>query len=143
MFYIGFVTASRIDAHGEPYCEGELTAEDHSERFRSDLRTWRKSDYESQWKQGVARLLAGAESSVLVTCLRREGDESSVELVPLSRRGGTVTVGERAVITEPLSEPLDLAVVYDIVAERGVAAERALAQAEVPLRQLATFTIDA
>ena len=142
MFYIGFVTASRVDAQGEPYAEGELTAGRHSERFRADLRVWRKADYESQWKTGVARLLSGAESSALVTSLSQSGDETSVELVPLSRRGGKVSVGERAVIVDTLQEPIDLSIAYELVAERGAGSgERP--QAEVPLGQLATFTIDA
>ena len=143
MFYIGFVTASRVDAQGEPYAEGELTAGRHSERFRADLRVWRKADYESQWKKGVARLLSGAEASALVTSLSQSGEETSVELVPLSRRGGKVSIGERAVIVDTLPDPTDLSVAYELVAERGASASSARPQAEVPLGQLATFTIDA
>ena len=143
MFYIGFVTASRVDAQGEPYAEGELTAGRHSERFRADLRVWRKADYENQWKKGVARLLSGAESSALVTSLSQSGEETSVELVPLSRRGGKVSIGERAVVVDVLPEPIDLSIAYELVAERGTAVSNATSQAEVPLGQLATFTIDA
>jgi hypothetical protein len=142
MFYIGFVTASRMDAQGEPYAEGELTAGRHSERFRADLRVWRKADYENQWKEGVARLLSGAKSSALVTSLCQSGEETSVELVPLSRRGGTVSIGERAVLTEALPEPLDVGIAYELVAEREAETRSARPQAEVPLGQLATFTID-
>jgi hypothetical protein len=143
MFYIGFVTASRVDAQGVSYAEGELTAGEHSERFRSDLSVWRKADYEKQWKQGVARLLSGAQSSALVTSFSGAGADGSVELLPLSRHGGTVLVGERAVLAEGLPEPFEVSAVYDVVAERETAAETAAtAEAEVPLGQLATFTMD-
>ena len=144
MFYIGFITASRVDAHGVPHAEGELTAGTHDERFRSDLRVWRKADYERQWRQGVARLLSGAESSVLVTSFAAPDPDGGLQFIPMWREGGTVYVGEAREVTEPLPEPFDVATVYELVEDRvpEIAATRPLTYGHVPLGQLTAFTLE-
>ena len=136
VFFIGFVTAPRIDDHGRSYAEGELTAGEHQERFRSDLRVWHRNEYKSQWKQGVARLLAAAQSSALVTSFGGAGSE--LRIIPLWREGGTVQVGEGRVISESLPESFDPGSIYDRVDELVAPTVKR----QLPLGELTAFAID-
>ena len=88
MFYIGFITATRVDDQGAPYADGELSADAHRAPFRSDLRLWSKREYEKQWREGVARLVAGKHAAALVTSYR--GPTGGLTLGSPST--GTVTI---------------------------------------------------
>jgi hypothetical protein len=136
MFFIGFVTAPRVDEQGRSYAEGELVAGEHQERFRSDLRAWHKNEYESQWKQGVARLLAGAQSSALVTSFG--GPAGELRIIPLWREGSTVRLGEGRVISESLPEPFDPAGIYARVDELVAPTSKR----QLSLSHLTAFAID-
>jgi len=143
VFYIGFVTAARVDAAGGRYAEGELTLGGASARFQSDLGSWSMRDYEAQWREAIARLLAGQPTSALVTSYR--GPETGHHLIwPMWREGTTVHLQERLVLTEQLPEPFDPASVYALVGERVTVSEGGLPISEwsIPIRQLATFLLD-
>lgn len=67
MFYIGFKTGARVDEEGWRHAVGGLELGADSDGFSADLSTWSISDYEAQWREGIARLAAGNESSALIT----------------------------------------------------------------------------
>jgi hypothetical protein len=144
MFYIGFITATRVDERGVPYAEGDLSADAYRDGFLSDLRLWSKREYEAQWKQGVARLLTGAQSSALVTSLPPADDEDGLRLIPLWRDGGIVYVGGSRVLKDARPEPFDVASIYERVGELPAMTDERVAKTygRVPLGQLATFSMD-
>jgi CdiI N-terminal domain len=47
----------------------------HAERFAAPLYYWDESDYEEQWRQGVERLVGGADTSCLVTWMHDPVDD--------------------------------------------------------------------
>lgn len=67
MFYIGFKTGPRVDEEGWRHALGGLELGADSDSFSADLSTWSMPEYEAQWREGIARLAAGCESSGLVT----------------------------------------------------------------------------
>jgi CdiI N-terminal domain len=67
MFYIGFKSGVRVDEEGWRYASGGLELGPDSDSFSADLSTWTMQDYESQWREGIARLAAGMPSSALIT----------------------------------------------------------------------------
>jgi hypothetical protein len=85
--------------------------------FVVDLRYWTVSDYERQWKAGVARLLHGAPRSALMTAYRGPGE--AIHLIwALWRDEGYVFAQEHPVVVTESDPPFDPANPYDHVGER-------------------------
>lgn len=143
MFYIGFVTGARTDAEGWPHANGEVLLGDHGERFQSDLRFWDMPRYEAQWRAGIARLLAGSETSALVTSYR--GPDAASHLVwPMWREGQTVHVQEQPLRTDGLTRPFDPDAAHEQVQPRRTVGESGepIPEWQLPLRDLAAFVLE-
>jgi hypothetical protein len=67
MFDIRVSTSPQINEDGFPQAGGELRLGNEIFRFSIDLRYWPVREYESQWREGIWRLLEGAPSSALMT----------------------------------------------------------------------------
>lgn len=96
MFYIGFRSAPRVDDEGWRHALGGIELGSESDGFAADLSTWTINDYESQWREGIARLAAGHSSSALVTSYT--GPHGAVHWMwPMWREGKQVVFHEQLV----------------------------------------------
>jgi hypothetical protein len=105
MFYIGFKTAARVDDEGWRHAMGGIELGSESDGFAADLGTWTMRDYESQWREGIARLAAGHPSSALVTSYA--GPEAGFHMMwPMWRIGSDVFFHEHLVPADAIAEPV-------------------------------------
>ena len=96
MFYIGFKTGPRVDVEGWQHAIGGLELGPDADSFAADLRFWSIQEYEAQWREGIARLAAGTDSSALITSYA--GPEASVHFMwPMWRVGSDVVFHEHLV----------------------------------------------
>jgi hypothetical protein len=117
MFYIGFKTGPRTNDEGWLHAIGGLELGADSESFEADLSTWSPREYESQWREGVARLAAGAESSALVTSYAGPGAALHF-MWPMWRVGDRIVFTERLVFGEAIKDGDVAAQFYGAVGER-------------------------
>jgi len=80
---------------GSLYRDGVIVLGDDERGFRAPLSCWREQDYEAQWRDGVERLVAGAESSALVVEWDYPADEQWVMFFPLFRLDGTTVAVQK------------------------------------------------
>lgn len=140
MFYVGFVSAKRVDEQGWPHAEGELTVGGHAARFRADLRAWSMRDYERQWRDAVARLLGGETTSALLVSYR--GPDADYHTAwAMWREGTTVHLQERVIFPQTLGRPFVPEEVHEHVGERGTHTDdgEPVREWTLPLGRLATF----
>jgi hypothetical protein len=104
---------------------GELVIGHAHLRFALDLRAWRVTDYERQWKSGLMRLVRGAESSALMTKYRGSGDAPHM-LWALWRQADHVYVQPHCVVPSDLDAPFDPAFPYEHVGTRICVTEQSL-----------------
>ena len=74
--------------------------DDDRDWFDAPLSFWREGDYEAQWREGVERLIAGAEASALVTRMEDPADEQILQFWALYRLDETVAVHEHLWVPE-------------------------------------------
>jgi hypothetical protein len=124
--------------HHEPRAVGELVVGDVRRHFAIDLRFWRATDYERQWKAGLERLLYGASSSALMTSYRGTDDAPHL-MWALWREEGFVYVQPHCVLPEELDRAFDPFSAWSHVDTRVPVTEQSLPIAEwrVELAQLA------
>jgi hypothetical protein len=117
MFYIGFKGGPRTDEEGWRHAVGGIELGADSEEFAADLAVWAPSDYEAQWREGIARLVAGERSSALVTSYA--GPDAAVHAMwPMWRVGAQVVLHEHLVPGEAIRGPAVTSCFYDAVGER-------------------------
>ncbi len=117
MFYIGFTTGARTDEEGWRHAIGGLELGSDSDGFAADLSTWSLQDYEAQWRKGIARLAAGAESSALVTSYA--GPAAPYHFMwPMWREGHQIVFHEQLVPGEAIKNPDVAEDFYAAVGER-------------------------
>lgn len=117
MFYIGFRTGPRVDAEGWRHALGGIELGSESDGFTADLSTWSPRDYEAQWREGIARLAAGEESSALITSYA--GPEAPVHSIwPMWRVGTQVVFQEHLVPGDAIEGPNVVDAFYRAVGER-------------------------
>ena len=81
---------------------GTLIVGDARLGFRLDLRRWRVSDYQYQWKAGIDRLARGAASSALMTAYR-DDDPAPHLMWALWRDAGRIHVQPHCVLPSELT----------------------------------------
>ena len=87
--------------YGSLHRDGVTVLGDVEKGFRAPLSFWREQDYEAQWREGIERLVAGAESSALVVEWDYPADEQFVMFFPLFLLDGpTVAVQKRLWLSE-------------------------------------------
>jgi len=124
--------------HEEPRAVGELVVGQVRRHFAIDLRFWRPTDYERQWKAGLERLLYGASSSALMTSYRGT-DDAPHHMWALWREEGFVYVQPHCVLPEELDRAFDPFSAWSQVDARVPATEQSLPISEwrVELEHLA------
>jgi hypothetical protein len=115
VFEISFTEepAFNWEGHGALHRWGFTILGRHAERFAAPLYYWDESNYEKQCRQGVERLLGGADTSCLVTWMHDPVDDQLAQWWELYRLGDTVAVHERLWV--PDLGPLDPGTIYDTV----------------------------
>jgi hypothetical protein len=143
MFYIGFVSGKRIDSEGWHHAIGEITMGGDSAGFAADLHVWTMADYETQWREAVARFAAGNESSALITSYRGPGVGYHV-MWPMWREGTTVLLQERLVIDEAITETNVSEALYARVGDRRTLSDDgdAISEWRVPFSHVLAFLVD-
>jgi hypothetical protein len=101
------------EGHGALHRWGFTILGRHAERFAAPLYYWDESDYQEQWRQGVERLVGGADTSCLVTRMHDPADDQLAQWWELYRLGDTVAVHARLWV--PDFGPLDPGTIYDMV----------------------------
>jgi hypothetical protein len=117
MFRVHVFTPPVQNEDGLLQAGGELRLGNQRVGFVVDLSHWTVSDYERQWKEGVARLLHGATKSALMTSYRGPG-EATHHIWALWREGGFVYAQEHPVVVTALDPPFDPMDPYGHVGER-------------------------
>ena len=143
MFYIGFVSAVRVNAEGWRHAVGEITLGAFSERFEADLRFWEPASYEAQWRRAALRVLGGAPATALVASYR--GPDASYHFTwPMWRDRAVVHVQSRLLFTEQLTGAFDPEAPEAHVGERLVVSDDGspISEWNVPLGQLANFALE-
>ena len=141
MFYIGFVSAPRVNEEGWPHAMGLLTLGDAQESFEADLREWTTADYEAQWREGIARLASGTPSSALITSYGGRGGITG--MWPIWREGATAYLQERLIVPGETGPPFNPERPYEQVGVRRTASEDgAISEWALPLGQLLAFVLE-
>ena len=91
---------------------------DHHERWEAPLAFWREPDCEAQWREGVTRIVDGAETSRLVTVMTGPGAGQLAQFWTLYRFGEEVAVHEQLWL-ESEQGLLDPAKLYDVAGRYG------------------------
>lgn len=123
MFHIRVFSPPLVQ--NEPSAVGELVVGEVRRHFAIDLRFWRVSDYERQWKAGLERLLYGASSSALMTSYRGTEHEPHVMLA-LWREEAFVYVQPLCVLATELDRAFDPFSAWAHVESRIPATEQSL-----------------
>jgi CdiI N-terminal domain len=117
MFRVRFFTRPVQNEAGLFQAGGELCLGSQRIGFVVDLSHWSVAEYESQWKEGTARLLHGAPKSALMTGYRGPGEATHL-IWALWREGGYVYAQEHPVVVTELDPPFDPSDPYAHVGER-------------------------
>jgi len=122
----------------EPHAVGELVLGDVRRHFVIDLRFWRASDYERQWRAGLERMLYGAASSALMTAYRGTDDAPHL-MWALWRADGFVYVQPHCVLPAELDRAFDPFSAWNHVDARVPATDESLpiSECRIELEQLA------
>jgi hypothetical protein len=142
MFYIGFTTPPRTDEEGWPHALGGVDLGSESDAFAADLGSWRPSDYERQWRAGVARLAAGHGSTALITSYAGPNADFHA-MRPMWRVGGTVFVQDRLVLGELVATGA-AEEFYALVGERRTVSDNGelISEWSVPFADVVAFLAD-
>ena len=141
MFYIGFISAPRVNDEGWPHAVGELTLGDYSERFEASLVHWSMREYEEQWRQAIARLGGGAPSSALITSY---GGPAVISTIwPVWREGREAVFQERLVVPGDAGAALEPARAYEQLGARvSVGEEAPVSEWTIPMAQVLAYVLD-
>jgi hypothetical protein len=126
VFRIRFFTPSVLNHEGYPQAGGELLIGNDRLGCLIDLRHWTQSDYERQWREGIARLAHGAPSTALITAYRGPDSDVPHRMYALWRDEKYVHAQELSVLPAELVTPFDPATPWDHVGERIPATEEGL-----------------
>lgn len=143
MFFIGFKTGPRVDDEGWRHALGGIELGSVSDGFSSDLSSWSQSDYEAQWREGIARVAAGESSSALVTSYA--GPQAAFHFMwPMWRVGTDIIFTERLVFGDIIHEPGVVASFYEAVGERRPLSEdgEPISEWIVPFSEVLRFLAD-
>ncbi len=140
MFYIGFTSAAQTDEEGWHHALGGLELGTESDGFSASLHVWTMSDYEAQWREGIARLAAGAVSSALVTSYAGPGDTIH-SIRPMWRLGNVVYFQEHLVMDRDIGPPNVAGQFYAGVGERASHTDHGAPVSEwaVPFAEVLSF----
>lgn len=117
MFRLEFMKWTDVRYIGRRWAGIRFTAGEHVEENRASLRLWSKVDYLQQWRDGVYRLIAGAEASFLVSGVYSMRMRTPLCGFPIFRSGNKVYVYEYSVDSESLRD-VDLHHPYCILGTR-------------------------
>jgi hypothetical protein len=129
LFRIRFFTPPVTDERGWPHAGGELQIDTQRLRFLADLRFWSPSEYEAQWRAGLARLASARQPTALMTAYRGRTAEPHVMWV-LWPEGDDVYVQELSVLPCDLDAAFDPHLAHEHVGTRIPASEHDLPIAE-------------
>jgi hypothetical protein len=122
---IRFFTPSVSDEDGRPHAGGVLLLGGTRLCFVADLQYWSIGDYQRQWREGIARLAAGAPSTALMTAYRGPEDRPHI-MWALWRDETYVYIQEQTVLPAELDAPFDPRSPYAQTGERVAASEAGL-----------------
>jgi hypothetical protein len=94
---------------------GIIKIDQFSESFRSSVTFWAKADYESQWREALSRLLAGAGSSCLLTSVSRPESANFFEWWPMYRTDENIEFQNGLLFLDRLPEKFSFPRIYDYV----------------------------
>jgi hypothetical protein len=140
VFRIQVYTPAIVNEAGWPHAGVELIAGTTRLHRRVDLRYWRISDYQRQWREGIARLVSGAPSSALMTAFSGVSGEPH-SMWALWREAAYVYIQPHCVVPAHLAAPFDPRLPYEHVGGRIPVLENALPMDEwrVDLDRLLAF----
>jgi CdiI N-terminal domain len=116
VFRIRLFTPPVIDANGWRHAGGELVIGGTRLCFLVDLDSWTPADYAHQWREGIARLAAGAASTALMTAYRGRDARAHV-LWALWRDETHIHIQEQSVLQAELDSPFEPADPYEQVGD--------------------------
>jgi hypothetical protein len=125
MFSIRFFTPAVVNEAGWPHAGAELVVGDGRVCFLVDLSYWSIPAYQHQWREGISRLVQGAQTTALMSAYRGRGESAHV-MWALWRDNGHVYVQEQSVVPADLEVPFDPDDPYVHVGDRIPASENAL-----------------
>jgi hypothetical protein len=97
---------------------GEIVLDDFVERFETPLTFWDADRYESQWRQGIDRLLAGAQKSCLITSMLEPKYEHFGTWWVLYRDGQRVVVQNQLLLLDVIGSDFDPDQPYAFIRDR-------------------------
>jgi len=125
MFEVRVVTPVVTNDEGWRHAAAKLQLGEVRLCFLIDLTHWSVRDYEQQWRDGCARLVAGAPSSALMTAYRGPGDEPHT-MWALWRDDEHIYIQEQTVLPSEVDVPWDPRAPYVHVGVRVPASDQAL-----------------
>jgi len=93
--------------YGADVAVGEVALDDFVERFEASLIFWDTDRYESQWRQGIDRLLDGAPKSCLITSILEPKYEHFGTWWVLYRDGQQVLVQNQLLLLDVFGSGFD------------------------------------
>ena len=93
--------------YGADVALGEVALDDFVERFEASLIFWDTDRYESQWRQGIDRLLDGAPKSCLITSILEPKYEHFGTWWVLYRDGQQVLVQNQLLLLDVFGSGFD------------------------------------
>ena len=93
--------------YGADVAVGEVALDDFVERFEASLIFWDTDRYESQWRQGIDRLLDGAPKSCLITSILEPKYEHFRTWWVLYRDGQQVLVQNQLLLLDVFGSGFD------------------------------------
>lgn len=91
----------------ERYQTGEIIIGSFGERFEASLWYWDAKQYESHWREQVARIVRGAPRGALVTSMVDPLDANFITLWPMYRDGHIVRFQQRLLFLDQLPQKFD------------------------------------
>lgn len=143
MFYIGFKTGPRTDSEGRRHAIAGIELGSDSHGFATDLSAWTAQQYELQWREGIARLAAGAASSALVTSYAG-ANAAFHSMWPMWRVGTDIVFTERLVPGEAIPASDIAEAFYRAVGERRSYSDdnEPISEWTVPIADVLSFLAD-
>ena len=114
-FFIGFTSSDAVLRDGDSLLAGRIVIGDFEEEFEASLSHWTRERYETQWRDGLRRLVDGVERSCLITSMYDPTTANFIEWWPCYRQGREIAFQNQILFMDRLEAPYDPAVPYRFV----------------------------
>lgn len=141
-FYIRF-TGNPASAEEAFFALGEIKILDFSEHFQASITYWRKSDYLSQWKEGLERIRQNLPTSCFVTSMYHPRYANFIIWWPVYVEGEWAYIHNQILFFDQLEEPFDEVNLYKHIPPREIYSEdgQKISEWSISIEDLETFDL--